>query len=136
MAGPNRLSTARKLGAPDADRRSITLRSATSSPNGSTNWYCTKPWRPYTRFHDPTKSSGWKNPGIDRICPTRRAGALRYHISLNAFTERWLISPGDGITGGTDRRWAAAYANGSTASFGGNWSTVAWSPRVSTPRPR
>ncbi len=29
-------------------------------PGGTTNWYCTKPAGPYSRFQPPTASSGWK----------------------------------------------------------------------------
>ena len=47
LAGPNRLSTARKLGAPDADRRSIDpAQRDLLAERARTNWYCTKPWRP------------------------------------------------------------------------------------------
>ena len=59
-AAPKRLRTARKLVVPEAARRSTTVRSVASSPKGTTNWYCRNPRRPYSRFHDPTASSGWK----------------------------------------------------------------------------
>ena len=96
LAAPNRLSTLRKLGAPDAAKRSSTRRSASSAPNGHSNWYCRNPARPYSRFHDPTMSSGWKKPGIDSTWPIRRRGALRYHSSLNALIVVWLMTPGPG----------------------------------------
>ena len=46
FAAPKRLSTLRKLGAPDAAKRSSTARSVASAPNGSSSWYCRKPARP------------------------------------------------------------------------------------------
>ena len=50
-------------------------------------------------------SSGWKKPGIDSMWPTRRFGALRYHSSLKALMVVWLMTPGDGTSGGTLMRW-------------------------------
>ena len=46
LAAPKRLSTLRKLGAPDAANRSSTSRSVASAPNGTSSWCCTKPARP------------------------------------------------------------------------------------------
>ena len=74
------------------------------APNGTTNWYCTNPRRPYRRFHEPTASSGWKNAGIDTIWPTRRRGALRYHTSLNAAIVAWLSTPGGRARAAARRR--------------------------------
>ena len=107
LPGPNRLSTVTALGAPDAAKRSTTRRNVSSAPNGTTTWYCTKPWRPYTRFHEPRKSSGWKYDGIGMIWATRRFGALRYQSSLNALIDIELTTPDGGTTGGTLRRCAA-----------------------------
>ncbi len=90
---------------PEAASRSTTVRNAASSPKGTTNWYCRKPRRPYNRFHEPTASSGWKYPGMDMICPTRRLGAFRNQNSLNAATDRWLRTPGGGTSGGTATTW-------------------------------
>ena len=60
LAAPKRLSTDRKLGVPAPASRSTTVRSAASAPNGTANWYCRNPRRPYSRFHEAIESRGWK----------------------------------------------------------------------------
>ncbi len=81
---------------------STALRNTSSPLIGTTNWYCTKPRRPYTRFHPPTPSNGWKNSVRDcRPCCAR--GAFRYQISLKARTVLVFSSP-PGTHGGADSR--------------------------------
>ena len=66
-----RLSTARKVGTRAALKRSSAVRTTCSAPNGTTNWYCTKPRGPYTRFQSRTPSSGKKNGLMPSTCRRR-----------------------------------------------------------------
>ena len=50
------------------------------------------------RFQLPTRSRGWKNPGIELIISLGRRGALRNQASLNARIESGFNTIGGGVT--------------------------------------
>ncbi len=133
--GPNRFSTPRNEGHPATASSSSAARTARSLPNGTTSWYWTKPRGPYRRCHDPTASSGWKKADSGWRRPRSILGAFRNHATLKARAVAGRRSP-NGTTAGTSAAGRGANRSGSCRARGGSSSSVAWSPRVRTPRPR
>ena len=68
--------------------------------------------------------------------PRRSRGALRNHSSLNARIDSGLSSPFGTHGGAREQRARRELRARRRAGFGGSSSSVAWSPRVSTERPR
>lgn len=71
------------------------------------------------RFQLPTRSRGWKNPGIELIISLGRRGALRNQASLNARIESGFNTIGGGVTG-TSIGSPGSYANGDPTQRLGN----------------
>ena len=85
LPGPNRLSTVTNEVVADASNASMTWRTVSSAPNGTTNWYCTKPARPVdpVPVEHPVERVEERRDGLEWPC---RRGALRNQTSLNART--------------------------------------------------
>ena len=72
---------------PSLRRRRATSRTASSAPNGTTNWYWTNPRGPYMRFQSPDAVERVEEGGdASAARPVRARGALRNHSSLKAAT--------------------------------------------------